>query len=73
MYLLFTPVGLLSSPNLCEYFVSIHVTNNRHFAFVYLLGKLDYNLYSQRNDNRLYMSPDSHMKQLLYYYNYNFL
>ena len=35
------------------------VFNNRHFAFVYLLGKLDHSLYGQRNNNRLYMSPDS--------------
>ena len=35
--------------------MEINVTNNRHFVFVYLLGKLDYSLYSQRNDNRLYI------------------
>ena len=35
--------------------MEINVTNNRHFVFVYLLGKLDYILYSQWNDNRLYI------------------
>ena len=33
----------------------INVTNSRHFAFVYLLGKLDYSLYGQQNKNPLYM------------------
>ena len=35
----------------------INVTNNCHFALVYLLGELDYSLYCQRNDNRLYANP----------------
>ena len=35
--------------------IKINVTNNRHFVFVYLLGKLDYSLYGQRNNNRLSM------------------
>ena len=29
---------------------------NSHLAFVYLLGQLDYSLYGQRNENRLYIS-----------------
>ena len=36
--------------------IEINVTNNRHFAFVNLLGKLDYSLCGQRNDNRLFIS-----------------
>ena len=34
---------------------NIHITDNRHFVFVYLLGKLDYSLYGQRNKNRVYI------------------
>ena len=34
----------------------INVTNNCQFAFVYLLGKLDYSLHGQRNENRLYIT-----------------
>ena len=34
--------------------IKINITNNRHFASVYLLGWLDYRLlYGQRHDNRL--------------------
>ena len=33
--------------------IQINVTNNFHFALVYLLGKLDYSLYGQRNNNRI--------------------
>ena len=29
--------------------IEINVTDNRHFAFVYLLGSLDYSLYGQRH------------------------
>ena len=36
-------------------YYEINIANNRHFAFVYLLGKLDYSLYGQRNENHLYM------------------
>ena len=36
-------------------YYEINIANNRHFAFVYLLGKLDYSLYGQRNKNRLYI------------------
>ena len=34
--------------------IKINVTNNHHFAFVYLVGTLDYSLYGQRNDNHSY-------------------
>ena len=37
--------------------IEINVTSNRHFAFVYLLGKLDYSLNGQWNNNRLFMAP----------------
>ena len=40
--------------------IEINVTNNRHFALVYLLGKLDYSLYGQRNNNRLYILLKCH-------------
>ena len=45
------------SPSFWQYHRNIetNATKNHHFAFVYLLGKLDYSLYSQRNDNRLFM------------------
>ena len=47
----------LLSPPFWQYHrnIEINVTNNHHFAFVYLLGKLDYSLYGQRNNNRLSM------------------
>ena len=35
--------------------IEINITDNCHFAFVYLLGKLDHSLYGQRNKNRLYL------------------
>ena len=34
--------------------IKINITNNSHFAFVYLLGKLDYSLYRQQDNNRLH-------------------
>ena len=33
----------------------INITENRHFTLAYLLGKLGYRLYSQRDKNRLYI------------------
>ena len=35
-----------------------NVSDNRHFAFVFLLGYLDFSLYGQWHKNRLYI-PDS--------------
>ena len=43
----------LPTSTLVNFKIKINVTNNRHFAFVYLLGKLDYSLYGQQNKNRL--------------------
>ena len=45
------------SPSFWQYHrnIEINITDNRHFAFVYLLGKLDYSLYGQQNKNRLNM------------------
>ena len=43
--------------------IEINVTNNHHFAFVYLLGTLYYSLYGQWNDNRLYMTLDTFANQ----------
>ena len=43
------------SPSFWQYhrYIEINITDNRHLAFVYLLGKLYYSLYGQRNENRL--------------------
>ena len=35
--------------------IEINITDNHHFAFVYLLGKLDYSLYGQQNKNLLFI------------------
>ena len=35
--------------------IKINITYNRHFNFVYLLGKIDYSLYGQWHESRLYM------------------
>ena len=35
--------------------IETNITDNCHFAFVYLLGKLDYSLYGQRNKNSRYI------------------
>ena len=47
----------LMPPSFWQYHrnIEINVTYNCHFAFVYLLGKLDYSLTGQRNENRLYI------------------
>ena len=37
----------------------INITDNRHFAFVYLLGKLDNSLYSQWNKICLFIYTES--------------
>ena len=43
------------SPSFWQYrhSIEINITYNRHFAFVYLLGYLDYSLYGQQNKNHL--------------------
>ena len=45
----------LMPPSFWQYHrnIQINVTNNHHFAFVYLLGKLDNSLYGQQSENRL--------------------
>ena len=47
----------LMSPSFWQYHrnIKIKITDNRHFVFVYLLGKLDHSFYGQRNKNRLYI------------------
>ena len=40
--------------------IEINITDSRHFAFVFLLGKLDYSLYGQWNKNRLYIFKSFH-------------
>ena len=49
----------LMSPSFWQYHrnIEINLTNNCHFAFVYLLGKLDHSLNGQRNKNGLYIFP----------------
>ena len=51
-------ISYLMSPSLWQYHrnIEINITDNRHFTFVYLLGKLDYSLYGQRNKSWLFMS-----------------
>ena len=44
--------------------IKINVADNRHFTFVYLLGKLDYSLYGQRNKDCLYMNDETSLKSV---------
>ena len=54
------------SPSFWQYHcnIEINITDNRHFAFVYLLGKLDYSLYGQQNKNRLYINLEGGPKDV---------
>ena len=56
--IVFYQISLLVTLYLMEYLIGINeikITDNRHFAFVYFLGNLDYSLHGQQNENHLYM------------------
>ena len=48
-----------------ESYNETNVTNNRHFAFVYLLGYLDYSLYGKQHQNCLYITIQPELLDLL--------
>ena len=56
-YLWSTSIDYLMSPTFWQYHlnIKININDKHHFAFAYLLGKLDYSLYGQPNKNRLSM------------------